>query len=229
MAVSWCRGHSKLFFLLITVLLLRYSAAGWPGPWPLRPYLDFGATGAPTFNLGVYLGFSTFSLPFSRQVQSLGVHYEQLPRPCQLWPHIRPWGSLIRFSKDSIIDFLTGEYPGDYGGELDISGMAVHPTALWYFAGTLGARVDFIVSCWCGLPSQQVILTGEGTIIKKQHDNLVCLLHLLSLLHHSMPWPLGGPCLHHCLRGPQVAFAAARKQIKGLVSLFLLVCGLFRP
>ena len=32
------------FFLLITVLLLRYSAAGWPGLWPLRPYLGFGAT-----------------------------------------------------------------------------------------------------------------------------------------------------------------------------------------
>ena len=104
-------------FLLITVLLLRYSAAGWPGLWPLRPYLDFGATGAPTFNLGVYLAFSTFFLPFPRPVQSLGLHCEQLRRPCQVWPHIRRCGSLIRFSEDSILDFLTGECPGDCGGD----------------------------------------------------------------------------------------------------------------
>ena len=51
--VAWSRGHSKLF-LLITVLLLRYSAASWAGLWPLWPYFHFGDTGAPTFNCGVY-------------------------------------------------------------------------------------------------------------------------------------------------------------------------------
>ena len=106
------------FLLLITVLLLRYSAAGWPGLWPLRPYLDFGATGAPTFSLEVswgIWGFSTFPLPFPRPLQSLGLHYDRLHRLCHVWPHIRPWGSLIGFSKAFILDFLTGEYPDDYG------------------------------------------------------------------------------------------------------------------
>ena len=49
---------------------------------------------------------------------------------------------------------------GDYG--LDISGLAAHPTAFRYFAGTVGVRVDYLVPCWCGLPSQQVIGTGES-------------------------------------------------------------------
>ena len=62
---SWCRGHSK-FFLLWMVLLLRCSAAGWLGLWPLRPYLDFRATGAPTLSLGVYWDiWSSFNLSFA--------------------------------------------------------------------------------------------------------------------------------------------------------------------
>ena len=125
-------------FLLITVLLLRYSAAGLPGLWPLRPHLDFGATGAPTFNVGVHLGFSTFSLPFPRQVQSLGLHYEQISRPSQVWPRIWPWGPYIAFFAASILDYLTAEYPDDYG--LGISGLAAQTIAFQYFAGAVGAE-----------------------------------------------------------------------------------------
>ena len=103
-------------FLLITVLLLRYSAAGWPGLWPFRPYLDFRATGAPTFSLedswGIW-GFSTFPLPFPRPLQSLGLHYDGLHQLCHLWPQIQPWGPLIIFSLASISDYLTGEYFDD--------------------------------------------------------------------------------------------------------------------
>ena len=173
--VSWCRGHSKSF-LLITVLLLRYSAAGWPGLWPLRPYLDFGATGAPAFNLGVHWGFCTSPSPSSRYLHLLGLHWGRLRQLCPVWPYIQLSASFITFKKASILDFLTGEYRDDYGGEWDISALAVHPTAFRYFAGTVGARVDFIVPCWCGLPSQQVILIGEGTVIGG-HQHLVCASH----------------------------------------------------
>ena len=81
----------------------------------VRPYLDFGATGAPTFNLGVYLGYYTSPSPSPRELQSLGLQYERLRLLCQVWPHIQPCGPLIRFFKAFILDFLTGEYPGDYG------------------------------------------------------------------------------------------------------------------
>ena len=94
-----------------TALLCSWAGQGRP----LRPYLDFGATGAPTFNLGVYLGFYTSPSPSPRELQSLGLHYERLRLLCQVWPHIQPWGPLIRFPKALILDFLTGEYPGDYG------------------------------------------------------------------------------------------------------------------
>ena len=43
------------------------------------------------------------------------------------------------------------------------------------------------------------------------------VLHLFALLLHSMPWPLTGLFMHHCLHGPRVAFAAAAKQVNGLV------------
>ena len=55
------------------------------------------------------------------------------------------------------------------------------------------------------------------------HNNYVCVSHLWAILHHSMPWPLSGFFLHHCLHGPRVAFAAASKQIKGLVYLYVAV------
>ena len=103
-------------FLLITVLLLRYSAAGWPGLWPLLHYLYFRATGAPTFNLGVKLGFSTLSLPSPRPLQSLTLHYDRLHQLCHIWPHFQPWGILIMFSLASIPDYLTGEYLDDTEG-----------------------------------------------------------------------------------------------------------------
>ena len=45
--------------------------------------------------------------------------------------------------------------------------------------------------------------------------------HLCALLHHGMPWPLSGLFVHHCFCGPRVAFAAAPKQIKGLVYLLI--------
>ena len=74
-----------------------------------------------------------------------------------------------------------------------------------------------MVPCWCGLPSQQVILTGEDTIIIQRQHNLVFVLHLCAFLHHSMLWPLSGLFMHHGIHGPRVAFAAASKQIKGLL------------
>ena len=65
----------QIFFLLITVVLLGYSAAGWPGLWPLRPYLGFGATSAPTFNfrslLG-YLGFFALTFTLSQTTAVVG-------------------------------------------------------------------------------------------------------------------------------------------------------------
>ena len=67
-------------------------------------------------------------------------------------------------------------------------------------------------------------MIGEGTIIQRQH-NLVFVLHLFALLLHSMPWPLRGLLMHHGIHAPRVPFAAAPRQIKGLVSLSVLSCG----
>ena len=86
---------------------------GFWGYW--CPYLQLGGL------LG-YLGFSTFSLPFPRPVQLLGLHYEQFLHPCQVWPHIQPWGSLISFSLASIPDYLTGGYLDDQ--DWDTEGLA---------------------------------------------------------------------------------------------------------
>ena len=131
----------QIFFLLITVLLLRYSAAGWPGLWPLRPYLGFGATGAPTFNFGVYWdtwGFSPSPSPCPRPLQSLGLHYDRLHLLCRVWPRIQPWGPYIAFFAASILDYLTVEYPDDYG--LEISGLAAQTIVFQYFAGAVEAE-----------------------------------------------------------------------------------------
>ena len=70
------------FLLLIMVLLLRYSAAGWPALWPLRPYLEFGATGALTFTFGVYWGIWGYQ-----------------PLPHLLPDHCSHWGCIM-------IDFI---------------------------------------------------------------------------------------------------------------------------
>ena len=164
---------------------------GFWGYW--CPYLQPGGL------LG-YLGFSTSSSPSPRQLQSLGLHYDRLHRPCQVWPHIRPWGPSIASPKASILDYLTGEYPGVYG--LDISGLAAHAHCLPVLRGYCGGIVEFIAARWCGLPSQQVIV---GTRIKRQH-NLVFVLHLFAFLLHSMPWPLRGLLMHHGIHGPRVAF-----------------------
>ena len=44
----------------------------------------------------------------------------------------------VAFPSDaSILDFLTGKYPGDSG--LDISVLAAHTRCLLFFAGTVGA------------------------------------------------------------------------------------------
>ena len=45
-----------------------------------------------------------------------------------------------------------------------------------------------------------------------RYNNYVFVSHLCALLHHGMPWPLSGLFMHHCVHGPGVAFAAARKQ-----------------
>ena len=73
-----------------------------------------------------YLGVSTSPSPSPRQLQSLGLHYDRLHRPCQVWPHIRPWGPFIALFTASILDYLTGEYRDDCGR--NISGLAAHPT-----------------------------------------------------------------------------------------------------
>ena len=155
------------FFLLITVLLLRYSAAGWPGLSPLRPYLDFGATGAPTFNLGVYWdtwGFSPSPSPCPRPLQSLGLHYGGIRQLCHVWPRIQPWGPLILFSLASIPDYLTGEYPEDYG--LDTEGLAapscrqVELCRRPWFPWHLISLTSFSVCSWVDF-----LTSGEWNII----------------------------------------------------------------
>ena len=146
---------TAICFVLITVLLLRYSAAGWSGLWPFRPYLDLRATGAPAFNLVVYLGYlgsSTSFLPCPGQLQSLGLHHDRLRRPCPVWPNIRAWGPFISFFLPSIPDYLTAGYPGDYG--LDISGVAAHTRCLPVLCRYCGGIVEVqpLVGVGC-LPS----------------------------------------------------------------------------
>ena len=116
-ACAWSMvQRPEQLFLLIMVLRLRYSAAGWPGLWPLRPFLDFVATRAPTFTLGVYWGIGCFETSASRslsQLQAVGLQYDPFHHPSQVWPHIRHWGPLTLFFKASIPNYLTGEYPDD--------------------------------------------------------------------------------------------------------------------
>ena len=82
----------------------------------------FGLWGywCPYLHLGRYLGhlgFSTSPSPSPSQPQLLGLHYDRLHHPCQAWPHIQPWGPLILTSEASILNYLPGEYPGDYDGD----------------------------------------------------------------------------------------------------------------
>ena len=77
------------------------------------PYVQLGSL------LG-HLGFSTSSSPSPRK-------HDRLRRPYQVWPHIPPWGNFFPFSTASILDYMTGEYPDDYGW--NISGLVSHPTA----------------------------------------------------------------------------------------------------
>ena len=71
----------------------------------------------------------------------------------------------------SIVNFLTGENPGEYG--LDISGSAAHTRCLPVLCGYCGGIVKSLsLSMW---PAQQVIGSGEGTIIiKRQHNLGIC-------------------------------------------------------
>ena len=62
-----------------------------------------------------YLGFSTSPSPSPRPLQSLGLHYDRLHHPYQVWPHIQPWGPLILSFKASIPEHVSGEYLDDYG------------------------------------------------------------------------------------------------------------------
>ena len=102
---------------------------GFWGYW--CPYLHLGGL------LG-YLGFSTSPSPSPRTLQSLGLHYDRLHLLCQVWPRTRPWGPYIAFFAASVLDYLTGEYPDDYG--LEISGLAAQTIAFQYFAGAVEAE-----------------------------------------------------------------------------------------
>ena len=51
---------------------------------------------------------------------------------------MQPWGPYIAFFAASILDYLTVEYPDDYG--LEISGLAAQTIAFQYFAGAVEAE-----------------------------------------------------------------------------------------
>ena len=76
-----------------------------------------------------------------------------------------------------------------------------------------------------GCLSQQVIVSREGEFT----EGIIILPVFHTCLHHSILWPVGGLFMHPGIHGPRVAFAAAPKQIKVLVSLLFRLCGLFRP
>ena len=117
---------------------------GFWGYWCL--YLRLGG-------LLAYLGFSTSPSPSPRHLQSSGLHYDGLHRPCQVWPHTRSWGPFIAFFAAGILDYLSGEYPDDYGWS--ISGLAACLVGTAY--PTAFANYEFEAAClviWgCGLPS----------------------------------------------------------------------------
>ena len=127
-------------FLLITVLLQRYSAAGWPGLWSLRPYLDFWATGAPALLLEVswgIWGFQLFLCPF--------------PDKCSRWDCIINNFAILAMigSKSSLGALSSPSQRPPSSTSLLLSPLVTMaetflvwlsiPIAFRYFAGTVGA------------------------------------------------------------------------------------------
>eukprot|EP00670_Eutreptiella_braarudii_P003557 CAMPEP_0174300140 /NCGR_PEP_ID=MMETSP0809-20121228/58291_1 /TAXON_ID=73025 ORGANISM="Eutreptiella gymnastica-like, Strain CCMP1594" /NCGR_SAMPLE_ID=MMETSP0809 /ASSEMBLY_ACC=CAM_ASM_000658 /LENGTH=127 /DNA_ID=CAMNT_0015405681 /DNA_START=379 /DNA_END=763 /DNA_ORIENTATION=+ len=102
---------------------------GFWGYW--CPYLQLGSL------LG-YLGFFTLTFTLSQTTAVVGAAFDRLHLPCRVWPRIQPWGPYIAFFAASILDYLTVEYPDDYG--LEISGLAAQTIAFQYFAGAVEAE-----------------------------------------------------------------------------------------
>ena len=167
-------------FLLFTVLLRRYSAAGWPGLWPLRPYVVFEATGAPIFSSAVHWGIWDF--------QPL---LHPLPDDCSRWGCImNGFAILAQFGPTSGLEALSSPspWPPSSCTKLVSTLVTMAETSLVWLStpfypvlcGCCGARVDFIVPRWCEMPSQQVIVSGEGKFA--EDIRILCVFH--TCLHY---------------------------------------------
>ena len=94
----------------------------------------------------------------------------------------------------------------------------------WALLATLDCLTPDILANYFG-----VQFGGSSYQWGVRNNNCVFVSHLCAPLHRGMPLPLSGPSLRHFPYGPQVVLAGAGEQIKGLASLLLLCCGLFRP
>ena len=127
-----------------------------------------------------YLGCSTSPSPSPRYLQSSGLHCSQLRRLCGVWSHIRPSSPSMPAqrppsSTTQLVSTLV---------TMAEKSQVLLPTALPSSTlQVLWARVEFIAPLWCGLPSHQAIVSGEGTLIRLH----VCVtLVCITALWHAM-------------------------------------------